>query len=84
MYEYLVECDFVIEIALEAWNELSPTQRLALVDHLLAHCRGDEDEKTGDMKWSVRPPTTYEFPEVAERHGQWHEGLVDLEKSLRG
>ncbi|KKK64820.1 hypothetical protein LCGC14_2980370, partial [marine sediment metagenome] len=28
-------------------------------------------------------PTTQEFPEVAERHGQWHEGLVDLEKSLR-
>ena len=83
MYEYLVECDFIIEVALEVWNELSPTQRPALIDHLLAHCHGEENEETGDMTWSVRPPTTQEFPEVAERHGQWHEGLVDLEKSLR-
>ena len=83
MYEYLVECDFIIEVALEVWNELTPTQRPALIDHLLAHCHGEENEETGDMTWSVRPPTTQEFPEVAMRHGQWHEGLVDLEKSLR-
>lgn len=83
MYEYLVGCDFVVEVALEVWNDLNPHQRKALVDHLLTHCCGEEDEKTGAMKWSVRPPVIQEFPEVAERNGQWHEGLVDLEKSLR-
>jgi hypothetical protein len=83
MYEYLVGCDFVIEVALETWNDLNTNQRIALVDHLLAHCVGTEDEKTGSMKWSVRPPEIQEFPEVAERNGQWHEGLVELEKCLR-
>jgi hypothetical protein len=83
MYEYLVGCDFVIEVALEKWNDLSERQRTALVDHLLSHCVGTEDERTGDMKWSVRPPEIQEFPEVAERHGQWNEGLVEMGRCLR-
>ena len=83
MYKYLTGCDFVIEVALEVWNHFNPNQRVALVDHLLAHCRGEEDEKTGEMKWSRVTPDIGEFPEVAERRGQWHEGLVELEKCLR-
>ena len=82
-FRYLVGCDFVMEIALEVWNELQPNQRLALVDHLLTRCVGEEVEETGDWKWSIIPPEIQEFSEVAERHGQWHEGLVDMEKALR-
>lgn len=82
-FEYLVEADFVLEVALEVWNELEPHQRIALVDHLLARCRGEEIEETGDMKWKIVPPEVQEFPEIAERHGQWHEGLVEIEKCLR-
>lgn len=82
-FEYLTECDFVLEIALEVWNDLQPKQRTALMDHLLSRCVGEEDEKTGEYKWRVRPPEVQEFPDVAARHGKWHEGLARIEESLR-
>jgi hypothetical protein len=82
-FKFLTECDLVVEIALEVWNDLQPNQRLALVDHLLTRFVGEEDEENGDWKWSVISPEIQEFPEVAERHGQWNEGLVDMEKALR-
>jgi len=82
-YRFLIGVDFVLEIALEVWNNLAPNQRTALVDHLLTRCEGVEDEETGAYKWRVIPPVIQEFPEVAERNGQWNEGLVDMEKALR-
>jgi Putative phage metallopeptidase len=81
--EHLSQTDFVLEIALDVWNPLNPMQRNALVDHLLTRCVGEEDEKTGEMKWRVRPPEVQEFPEVAERHGQWNEGLIEIAKCLQ-
>jgi hypothetical protein len=83
-YEYLVGCDFVLEIALEVWNDFNPRQRQAVVDHLLSRCVGEEDEEDGGaMKWKLRPPEVQEFPEVVERNGQWNESLIDMGKSIR-
>jgi len=81
-YKHLTGVDFVIEIALDCWNDLEPTQRMALVDHLLSRCVGTEDGQNGEMKWSTRPPEVQEFPEVAERHGQWNDGLIEITKCL--
>lgn len=77
------ECDFIITIALDVWNEMSIDQRIALVDHLLTRCVGVEDSKTGDMKYSVRPPQVQEFPEIAERYGTWNDGLGELADCLK-
>lgn len=77
------EADFIITVALDVWNELQPSQRLALVDHLLTRCSGAEDEKTGEMKFSIRPPQVQEFAEVAERHGRWNDDLVELGRCLK-
>jgi hypothetical protein len=44
---------------------------------------GEEDESTGDMKWGIRPPEVQEFSEIAERHGQWNENLVEIAKCLK-
>ncbi|HED05454.1 MAG TPA: hypothetical protein ENI61_02075 [Ignavibacteria bacterium] len=82
-YKFLTGFDFIVEIALDVWNDLAPNQRIALVDHLLTRCVCIENETTGDFKWKVIPPAIQEFPEVAERNGQWNEGLVDMEKALR-
>jgi hypothetical protein len=81
-YEYLVGCDFVIEVALEVWNDFNINQRKAIVDHLLSRCVGEEQED-GTMKWKLRPPEVQEFPEVVERHGQWNDELIDMGKSIR-
>lgn len=72
------EADFIIEIALDVFNPMSLLQRTALIDHLLTRCVAIEDEKSGDMKYKVRSPQVQEFPEIAERHGKWNDGLNEL------
>jgi hypothetical protein len=74
--QYLLNLDFLFEVALDQWNELSGDQREALIDHLLEQCFGEEDEKTGDMKWSVREPDVKEFTSIFKRHGAWHDNLT--------
>lgn len=81
--QFAFETDFFMEIALDQWNNFTAKQRTALIDHLLSRCIGEEDEKTGDMKWKIRPPRVQEFPEVAERNGQWNDSLIDMSKVLR-
>lgn len=80
--KFLVDADYVLEIALDCWNLLEPNQRNALIDHLLSRCVGTEDEQNGEMKWSIRPPEVQEFPEVAERHGCWNDGLSEIRQCL--
>jgi hypothetical protein len=77
------ECDFIMIVALDVWNDLNPPQRTALVDHLLTRCVGVEDPKSGKTKYSIRPPQVQEFPEIAERHGNWNEGLAELSTCMK-
>lgn len=74
--QYLLEFDFLIEVALDQWNGLNDIQRKALVDHLLEYCSGEADEETGEMKWTVREPDVREFSTILSRHGAWNEGLI--------
>lgn len=75
--EFLLEADFLMEIALDQWNELADTQRKALIDHLLECCTGEEDENDGGaMKYSVREPDVQEFSAILRRHGAWNDDLA--------
>lgn len=76
--EFLLEKDFVIEVGLDKWNELSEAARTALVDHLLERCFGEEDPEDAGapMKWTVREPDVMEFTTILRRHGIWHEDLT--------
>jgi hypothetical protein len=74
--EFLLEADFLMEIALDQWNEMSDTQRKACIDHLLESCTGEEDENDGTMKWSVREPDVQEFSAILRRHGAWNDDLA--------
>lgn len=78
--QFALEADFMMEIGLDMWNNMQANRREALIDHLLSHCIGEEDEQTGDMKWKIRPPDVQEFPEVAERHGAWTDALSDIQR----
>jgi hypothetical protein len=82
-FRHLVGVDFVVEVALDLWNNMTLDQRTALTDHLLSRIVGVEDEVSGAMKWSIRQPSVQEFPEVAERHGEWNDGLVELGRCLK-
>lgn len=73
--EYLLELDFLIEIAEDQWHELNNERRTALVDHLLERCTGEEDEKSGEMSWKIREPDVQEFSSILRRHGAWNDSL---------
>jgi len=83
---WLTNKTFIIEVGLDSWNELDADQRTALVDHLLERCCGQEDEKSGEMKWSTREPDVSEFATILERYGAWHpglEGFVNVAKAIQ-
>jgi hypothetical protein len=83
--EFLLERDFIIEVALECWNEMPDRQRSALVDHLLESCTGVEDEQNGEMKWAMREADVREFTSILNRHGAWTDelsGMVEVAQRL--
>jgi len=74
--EWVLECDFLVETAQNKWNELEASQRTAYIDHMLERCTGEEDEKTGGMRWKLREPDVQEFSSILDRHGAWHTALA--------
>jgi hypothetical protein len=72
--------DYLIEVGADAWQELTQAQKEANIDHILAHCYGEENETTGEMKWKTRRPEIEAFPDVINRHGiHWAPGLPKIE-----
>lgn len=57
--------DFIIELAYDLWKRLTGSQRIALIDHELCHCRYWEG------KASLRRHDFEEFSVVLKRHGYW-------------
>lgn len=83
--EFLLETDFLIEMAEDKWVELNPKQQEAQLDHLLECCVGEEDEETSEMIWSVREPEMQEFASILRRHGAWNQslhGFVSVAKEI--
>ena len=68
--------EFVIELGADCWNNLNEPQRLALLDHLLCFIGGEEDEKSGEMKYFLSTPDVYYFSEEVERNGSWREDMM--------
>lgn len=62
---------YVLEVAADTWTTLTPSQRSALIDHLLCACKVEEDENTGDIKYSIVSPDVFFFYEELKRHGDW-------------
>lgn len=58
---------FVMEIALEQWDDAPPPARVALVDHELCHF--NVDTETGELR--IRAHDIEEFNAVVARHGPW-------------
>jgi hypothetical protein len=82
--EWALESDFVLEVALDKWNDLTESQRTALIDHLLECCTGEEDEESGAMTWKVREPNVQEFSSVLHRQGAWNESLQEFVTMAKG
>jgi hypothetical protein len=74
--EFLLDSDFMLEVGMDQWNDMSEQQRSALVDHLLERCTGEENEEDSSMKWTMREPDVQEFATILRRHGAWNNDLT--------
>lgn len=84
--EFILQKDFLIEVALDEWNAATDRQRTALVDHLLENCTGIEDQENGGaMKWTMRQPDVNEYTSILHRHGAWTndlQGMIEVAQRL--
>lgn len=78
----LQEHEFTITLNREAWDEFSPAQKAALIDHELSHCRvelNDAGEIVTDEKGRpvcrMKKHDLEEFRGVVERHGLYLDDL---------
>lgn len=69
---------FVIWIAFDWWEHMSPQKKRALLDHELQHCYLDDK---GEPR--LRGHDIEEFNVIVERHGLWKEDLEQFGKSAR-
>ena len=74
----LAAVDFVIVINWSTWSELTPQQRLALLDHELEHCTVDEE--SGAPK--IRHHDLEEFNSIVERWGCWADDIATFKVAL--
>ena len=64
---FLTGLDFVVAFSHKLWLRLTPTQRLACVDHALSACERDPESGA----YQVRLPDVAEYSGVVQRWGLW-------------
>jgi hypothetical protein len=69
---------FLITVAYPTWKDLSDKKKLAVIDHELEHCFVEDDEKTGEPKYSILPHDVEEFGSIIRRHGLYTTDLVRI------
>lgn len=74
-----IEYDFIIWVAADWWQRLSPLQREALIDHELSHCKWDIDEKAA----SLVGHDVEEFTHIIQRYGFWWPMSDDFEVAVQ-
>ena len=75
----IAPADFIIEIWYEAWGELDEEKREALIFHELSHCKYEEKEKDGEIKYYYKSsPHDFEgFNDELELFGNWTGNLPE-------
>jgi putative metallopeptidase len=69
---FLAGFDFVLVFNWEAWAQLTPPQRIALVDHELAHC------EKAEAGWVMVGHDVEEFRSIVGRWGLWTPDLREF------
>jgi hypothetical protein len=77
---YLTGFDFIITVSRDVWDELTESQREALVDHQLEHCNKDTDSN-GNPKFNIIGHDIEDFVSVIDRHGFWTPDLAKVKEN---
>jgi predicted metallopeptidase len=73
--------DYIIELGADAWQELSNSQREALLLHEVLHISAVENGD-GSMDYGIEQHDTEEFRKVIEAFGLWTPDLEELAKTI--
>jgi predicted metallopeptidase len=76
-FEGKPDVTFVVEIGADAWKELSPQQREAVMHHELCHC-GFDDKEDGGPEPAVIQHDIEEFSAVVDAHGFYMKDIADF------
>lgn len=68
---FFADLDFLVEVNWTAWRQLSPRQRVALIDHELCHFGIAEDEDGEFEGWALVSHDLEEFGSIVTRWGLW-------------
>lgn len=75
---------FWMELSGEYWDELSPEQKAALIDHELCHFGVEYSEEKEEPTMYIRKHDIEEFEDIVRRHGIWEDGLESFAAALMG
>jgi hypothetical protein len=85
------EFDLVILLNAQAWKELEPKQRVALMDHELCHATVAEDKNGDPIKderdrlcYRIRKHDIEEFNAVVRRHSMYLSDIAEFVKAALG
>lgn len=85
------EFDLVILLNAQAWKELEPNQRTALVDHELCHATVATDKNSENIKderdrlcYRIRKHDIEEFNAVVRRHKMYLSDIAEFVKAAMG
>lgn len=86
----LHDYDFVILLNRELWDDLSPQQQRAVIDHEATHCAVvlDKDSKpkrddNGRTVYRIRKHSIEEFHEIVERYGTYKADIEEFAAAIQ-
>jgi hypothetical protein len=65
------EAIFIIELAMDEWVKMDPSEKEAIIDHHLCSMMVDENAQTGNISYKIAPPDFIGYRGEIERHGVW-------------
>lgn len=77
VHQVLLDLDFLVWVAADAWSGLTLSEKLALLDHQLCHCQMSQG------RCYLRGHDVEEFQAIIERYGSYTPALQQAEEGLR-
>ena len=83
MIKLFGECDYIIQVSGDLWDELDEDREEILMYHELLHVKPVFSEKTGEWKFTLRDHDIQDFYVIIKQHGiDWFNELKTLNASV--
>ena len=85
MIKLFGECDYIIQVSGQLWDELDEERKEILMYHELLHVKPVHNEKNGEWRFTLRDHDIQDFYVIIKQHGiDWFNELKTLNASVYG